>query len=80
MVIILFTAGAQYPPSLSEGPSVQIHQNPASIDTVQGTDIHVHVIVHDCFLNNVLPSNIYKYMSWYVSEYVCVCVCVCVTS
>ena len=41
MVIILFTADAQYPPSVSEGPSVQIQQNPASIDTVQGTDIHV---------------------------------------
>ena len=38
MVIILFIADAQYPPSVSEGPSVQIQQNP---DTVQGTYIHV---------------------------------------
>ena len=41
MVIILFTADAQYPPSLSEGPSVQIQQNPASIDTVQGTYMYM---------------------------------------
>ena len=41
MIIILFIADAQYPPSVSEGPSVQMQQNPASIDTVQGTDIHV---------------------------------------
>ena len=37
MVIILLIADAQYPPSVSEGPSVQIHQNPASIYTVQGS-------------------------------------------
>ena len=40
MVIILFITDAQYPPSLSEGPSVLIQQNPASIDTVQGTDMY----------------------------------------
>ena len=37
MVITLFIADAQYPPSVSEGLSDQIQQNPASIDTVQGT-------------------------------------------
>ena len=41
MVIILFITDAQYLSPVSEGPSVQIHQNPASIDTVQGTYIHV---------------------------------------